>query len=288
MTARQPDVVVIGAPRSGTNMLRDVLTSLDGFSTWDCDEINLTWRHGNRDHPDDELRPDQAGPAVRRYIGARFDHVAQRSGGDRVVEKTCANSLRVEFVHEVRPEAHVVLIVRDGYDAAPSAMQRWHAPFDAAYTAAKLRHAPKGDLPFYAGRFVGNAWRKRRDRDAGTGHGWWGPKPHDWRALTRSLPLDEICLTQWARCVDLAAAGLDRLPAEQVHRVRYEEFVAEPEQQLQRLLTGLGATAAYDPAAVASVRPTSVGKGRAAATSEQRARWAVIAGDTQRRLGYEA
>ena len=39
--------MIIGAARSGTNMLRDVLTSLDGVDTWPCDEINYIWRHGN-------------------------------------------------------------------------------------------------------------------------------------------------------------------------------------------------------------------------------------------------
>ena len=34
-------VVIIGAPRSGTNMLRDVLVGVGGYATWPCDEINL-------------------------------------------------------------------------------------------------------------------------------------------------------------------------------------------------------------------------------------------------------
>ena len=281
------DVVVIGAPRSGTNMLRDVLTSLRGFTTWDCDEINLTWRHGNRDHPDDELTPAHATPRVRRYVDSQFERV-RGSGGGRVVEKTCANSLRVEFVHAVRPAAHYVQIVRDGYDAAPSAVERWHAPFDARYTAKKLRYAPPGDVAHQGVRFVRDRWRKRRDREAGTGQGWWGPKPHDWRELTRTLPLDEISLTQWVRCVDLAEQGLAGIPAEQVHRVRYEEFVADPTAGLRDLLAALDAADSFDAAAVAGVRASSVGKGRVALSPEQHQRFAVIAGPTLDRLGYDA
>ena len=32
-------VIIIGAPRSGTNILRDTLTSLSNVGTWGCDEI---------------------------------------------------------------------------------------------------------------------------------------------------------------------------------------------------------------------------------------------------------
>ncbi|MDN5869901.1 MAG: sulfotransferase [Nitrococcus sp.] len=39
MSNYQP-VVIIGAPRSGTNMLRYVLTPIPGVRTWRCAEIN--------------------------------------------------------------------------------------------------------------------------------------------------------------------------------------------------------------------------------------------------------
>ena len=50
------DVIIIGAPRSGTNMLRDALTALPDCGTWPCDEINYVWRHGNVGFPSDEFR----------------------------------------------------------------------------------------------------------------------------------------------------------------------------------------------------------------------------------------
>lgn len=91
------DVVIVGAPRSGTNMLRDVLTSIPGATTWPCDEINLIWRHGNRDVPSDELAPEMARPEVTSYIRRRFDRI-RRTDAPCVVEKTCANALRMGFV----------------------------------------------------------------------------------------------------------------------------------------------------------------------------------------------
>ncbi len=63
--------------------------------------------------------------------------MARRDDADVVVEKTCANSLRVPFVDRVVPEARYVFIRRDGLDAVGSAMARWKAPLDIPYLARK-------------------------------------------------------------------------------------------------------------------------------------------------------
>ena len=281
-----PDVVIIGAPRSGTNMLRDVLTALPGFTTWPCDEINLVWRHGNRDHPSDELTAAQATADVRGYIERQFHKIRRRQGVPSVVEKTCANSLRVEFVRAVKPHARYVLITRDGLDAAPSAMERWDAPFDLRYTAAKARFVPPTDVPHYGVRFVANRLR-RRQHPAGRIAHWWGPRPDDAADLMATRPLDEICMLQWSRCVETSLRGLDGLPDEQLHHVRYEDFVAQPHDGLRDLLGFLGRPDAYDAEAVSSVSARSVGKGRRSLDPDARARLNAVGGSTLTRLGYE-
>ncbi|HUT60609.1 MAG TPA: sulfotransferase, partial [Phycisphaerae bacterium] len=120
-------IIIIGAGRSGTNMLRDMLTAFPGVGTWPCDEINYIWRHGNARYATDEFPPELARPRVRAYIRRAFDRLAARRGLSHVVEKTCANSLRVQFVRAVVPEARFIHIVRDGRDVAVSAVQRWTA-----------------------------------------------------------------------------------------------------------------------------------------------------------------
>jgi len=81
-------VVVIGAPRSGTNMLRDVICRLPGFATWPCDEINYIWRHGNARWPSDALPPELATAKVRAYINRQFGGQARGRGARYLVEKT--------------------------------------------------------------------------------------------------------------------------------------------------------------------------------------------------------
>ena len=280
------DVIIVGAPRSGTNVLRDVLTRVDGVTSWPCDEINLVWRHGNRDFPSDELRSDHATPRVRQYLRGQFDRICRKQDAHTVVEKTCATSLRVGFTRQIFPEAKYVFITRDGVDCAASAVERWHAPLDVRYTAAKARFVPASDLPYYGLRFVRDQLRRRRGTD-GSVRTWWGPKPHDYRELMEQRPLDEICMIQWQRCVEEAQRGLSGLPSSQLFDVSYEEFVTRPVHILRDLLGFLDVPAPRDlPGAVSEVSSSSVGRGRKKLSEERFTRLEALAGPTLRGLGY--
>jgi hypothetical protein len=279
------DVVIVGAPRSGTNMLRDVLTQLPGVATWPCDEINLIWRHGNRSEPSDELTAEMARPAVAAYIRSRFDRVHRRYDAPTVVEKTCATSLRVEFTRAVLPGAKYIFITRDGVDAAASAAERWNAPLDVRYTAAKGRFVPPSDLPYYGARFLANQLRRRGSSPEGVSS-WWGPRPRDFRELMRRHPVDELCALQWARCVDASIRGLDGLPDTQLLHVSYEDFVTDPRAGLARITDFLELAAGDASSTVAGVSSASIGKGRASLGPEREARLEELVAPSLGRLGY--
>jgi hypothetical protein len=266
-------------------MLRDVLTSLPGLTTWPCDEINLIWRHGNRRFPSDELTAAQARPEVASYIRGRFDRI-RRADAPHVVEKTCANSLRMGFVREVLPDAKYVLITRDGIDAAASAMTRWNAPVDLRYTAAKARFVPWSDVVPYGAQFVMSRVRRRGGTGRGHATGWWGPRPADYRSLMARHPLDEVCALQWQRCVDASSRDLEGLSDEQLFRVTYEDFVRAPEPNVAALADFLGISVDAQQAGVAGVSAASIGKGRSMLGEEAVARLEAVVAPTLQRLGY--
>jgi hypothetical protein len=269
-------------------MLRDVLTSLPGVTTWPCDEINLIWRHGNRGVPSDELTPAMARPDVAAYIRDRFDRV-RRDDAPYVVEKTCANSLRMGFVRAVLPEAKYVWITRDGLDAAASAMARWHAPFDLRYTAAKARFVPASDVVPYGVRFVAGRLRRRGGASgAGGGQvtGWWGPRPADFRTLMATHSLDEVAAIQWQRCVDASERDLRDVPGDRLLHLTYEDLVREPRRHVAALGDFLGIPGAADAARVEGVSAASIGKGRAALGAEAVERLESLVAPTLERLGY--
>jgi hypothetical protein len=231
-------VIIIGAARSGTNMLRDALTRLDGVATWPCDEINYIWRHHSALFPTDELRPIHATHHVKRFVRTAFQRLADRTQANCIVEKTCANSLRVDYVRDILPEAKFVFIVRDGRDVVASAIKRWQAVFDLKYTLKKARYVPLSDVPLYAARFAANWLHRLTSRDRRLAS--WGPRFDgiDEMAATRSLA--EVCAAQWSRTVRLAADSLAKIPPDQVCSLRYESFVADPKDHIHQLAAFVG------------------------------------------------
>jgi len=280
------DLVIIGAPRSGTNMLRDVLTSFEGIGTWPCDEINYIWRHGNVRYQSDEIPADRATPAAAAYIRARFEDIRRTQNVPIVVEKTCASCLRVPFINKVLPEARYVYIYRDGIDATGSAKLRWTAKLDIPYLMEKVRFVPLTDLPYYGLRYFWSRIYRVFSREKRLA--FWGPKLDNMDEILENHTLNEVCALQWQRCVEKADSDLAEIDPERVIRVRYEDFVSDPAPELERIFDFLGYNASSDmiQAAVAGVSNGSLGKGRKALGVEEVARLEALTGDTLKRYGY--
>lgn len=280
-------LVIIGAPRSGTNMLRDVFTRLDGVATWPCDEINYIWRYKNAGELTDELSPDLASRRVRRYIRKQFDWVSREYRAHIVVEKTCANSLRVPFVNRVLPSAKYVFIYRDGLDVVGSALKRWKADLDISYLLRKSRFVPVLDMPFYAYRFLLN--RTYRFLSPDDRLAFWGPHFSGMGEALGQYSLPEVCALQWKQCVDLSEAAFSNMRKGKVARVSYEAFVENPAIEILRISNELGLQIDTRSVSLAirGVEAASVGKGRNALDEKTFAMVSLLVGDTLRRYGYE-
>jgi Sulfotransferase family len=280
--------VIVGAPRSGTNMLRDMIALTPGVCTWPCDEINYIWRHGNASHPDDELLPEHATPRVQAYIRRAFESLARRKAAPWVVEKTCANSLRVGFVDRILPDAKYVFLVRDGRDSVASAMLRWTAPMNWSYIARKARYVPFTDLPRYLSSYAAN--RIHRLRSAELRLASWGPRFRGMQDLSVSSSLAEMCAAQWERCVAKARKELADIESARVILVKYEQLVTQPLAELSRLqeFLGINTPAELRRSATRLVSTRNVGKWRSALDAQTLARIAPIMDSQLIQLGYQA
>lgn len=267
-------------------MLRDVICALPGVATWPCDEINYIWRHGNVRHPSDELTPVMARPSVVKYIRRKFNWVASRYDAHTIVEKTCANSLRVPFVDAVVPDAKYVFIHRDGLDAVGSAMSRWQAALDLPYLARKAQFVPFSDLPYYGGRYLWNRVYRLVSRERRLA--FWGPRLERMDELLANHLLDEVCALQWQACVDKAVEAFSAMANDRWLGLAYEEFVQDPKSQLARVVDfmELSVQKSAIQRAVVQVRPDSVGKGRAVLAEGTVRRLEALVGNTLARWGY--
>jgi hypothetical protein len=284
---KNPPVIIIGSPRSGTNMLRDMLTQIKGFETWSCDEINYIWRHGNVNFPTDQFSKTEARPKVKKFINDEFNRFSKASGARTIIEKTCASSLRVDFINEVIPAAKYVFIIRDGFDVIGSAKHRWTAPIDLPYILKKLKYVPLLDIPFYGVRYLYHRVYKIFSKEKRLAY--WGPTLPNMEQLLLNYSLLGICALQWKACLNKAEKDLENIDPSNVYTLRYETFVKNPKEEFIKLAVFLGEDVEQEilEKITSKVSTKSIGKGRKEISSAEYEDILPIIKDDIERLGYD-
>lgn len=235
-------ILEVGAARSGTNFLGEVLSQHPQLAYWR--RPKYVWRHGNAWKQDDCLTPAHARKSVVRYIHRRFEDYLRRSGRERLLVCTQANILALEFVNAVFPRAKIVHIIRDGREVAASQAKEWEIhnsllrakgsrpPF-YQLLAKRIREVPPGDLPAYFAEFVGTTWTMF----TGSKYRYsMGPKIRDWKKLKREMGRLEFTALTWRECVTAAREFGRHLPSDRYYEVRFEDLVSQPETTVPRLL----------------------------------------------------
>lgn len=217
-------VIILSPPRSGSTLLFETLSCAPGVYTI-----------GNESH---RVIEGYAGfnPEVRGYISNRLlasdasDHVAaevrshfaaalrDRQGARpaqgqsiRFLEKTPKNILRVPFMRKLFPDARFVVLFRDPRGVLSSMMEAWRS-----------------------GKFV--TYRRLP--------GWqgvpWSLLLVDGWQQVNGRPLEEVVAHQWIRGMSVLMDDLDALPPSAWIPLRYEDLVAEPQEEIKRLCAKLG------------------------------------------------
>jgi hypothetical protein len=278
-------IFLIGAARSGTKIMRDVLAAAAEVGAVPYD-VNFVWTYGHQSVPDDVLSPDRVNERKRRFVSGYLDRYA--AGAPRtVIEKTVGNSLRVPYVQAMFPDASFVHLVRDGVDAVESSRRQWQSPPDRRYLAQKVRHFPLRLVPTYGLSFARDQVRRRSPEDQGSSVRSWGVRYPGIGQDVRAEPLLTVCARQWRESVSRASEAFETMSARVVH-VRYEELVAAPDRELARVLDELGLPAS--PARVATaagrLRGDRSGVGASALSAEELASLEGEIGDALGGLGY--
>ena len=236
MYDRSP-IILVGAARSGTKFLRDVLASGAGTAAVPYD-VNYVWRYGAGKARDDVLDPAALSPRRKNFIRKTLLMLAKAGHHDILIEKTVASTLRVPFIEAVFPDARFIHLIRDGREVAESAMRQWEAPPNWSALAQKVRGIPIQNLGYVAwfgwnlviGLFAGRKGGKV-----------WGPRFPGIDGMAEEGPLSRVCAQQWLECFSRASSDLSRVAnaRTRVFTIRYEDLIRD-ETALSALLDDLG------------------------------------------------
>lgn len=257
---RRP-LFVLGAPRSGTSLLGDLIGALPEFSY--------------------HFEPPITKAAARYVAEGRWSYakawlfyrlaygwlIARHRDGDlRFAEKTPQNAFIVPFLARAFPDAQFLHIVRDGRDAALSyAKKPWIT--EAGRGSGRREH---GGYPF-------------------------GPVARFWVEPERRAEFESTsdlhrCIWAWRRHVEAAQSALAALPPERRLEVRYEALVADPQAVATAALDFLGIADRESrrqlERTLAAVKGDSVGRHERELKPDDRPLMEREAGDLLAELGY--
>ena len=148
---------------------------------------------------------------ARRHDGA----TPQKSESIRLLEKTPKNALRIPFLTTLFPDANFIYLYRDPRHVISSMIDAWHS--------GRFQTYPQ--LP---------GW---------TGQPWSLLLVPGWRNLI-GKPVHHIVAYQWATTSKLLMDALESLDPETIQKVRYETFVSQPQEEINRLCQALGLNSA--------------------------------------------
>lgn len=223
-------IFVIGAPRSGTTWIGQVLARHPMLAY--LEEPRLTWKIGN-DRKSDMLSATDARPEVKAAIRRSFAEQIRAEGKSRLVEKTPSNALRPAFVDAVFPDCLFIHVMRHPYDSVLSIRKFWTkhthgVPMNRIWM--RLNEINLRRVPHYAGEVA----RRMAPRRKGSGRpaGVWGPRLPGLDELVRDLDLIEVCCLQWRMCVEATCMFGRSLPSDRYMEFRLETMTSETIDQI--------------------------------------------------------
>lgn len=206
-------LIIVGSPRSGTTMVFEALSrSPEAVSLGVESHAVIEGIDGlapaQRGWDSNRLDAVDATPARTRALidgfraGVRYPD-GRRPADDatalRLVEKTPKNVLRIPFLAAVFPDARFLHVHREPHETLASLMDSWQSGRFTTYPAL-----PDWPGPVWSHLLV-PGWRRLAGR-----------------------PLTEIVAAQWEISVTAMLDALERLPADRVLSISYDEFLGDP------------------------------------------------------------
>ena len=232
--ALKSPIIILSAPRSGSTLLFEYLTRLQGTS-WIGGKSHQVFRHFpqlrvesaamnsaslNERHADPKCRQlfrDNMAYLLRDHQGQSFIENPELflNRTTQFIEKTPRNALNIPFLNKVFPDARFIFLHRKPQSNIASIIEAW-------------------TLGLQTGRFMTFPKLPEWDRQ-----GWCFLLPPGWRDLIGGS-LAEIASFQWRLSNQTIVDNLRQLPRERYSIVSYEEALTTPQATLNKLIDFIG------------------------------------------------
>jgi hypothetical protein len=227
----KPPIILLGNVRSGTTMIHDLFDTHPDVVAWF--EPRTIWMYADPGRSHDQFDAGDASERVKRYIRRRFLQYQQKHGNRRVMEKTPSNLMRIPYVHAIFPESKLLYIIREPLANLSSVDLRGRKAIHRRRLMERIEETPKTQLHYYLGRYLIDHFRVRVLRKRPTYYGVRYPGFGEDREKFSRM---QMIAKQWEACAQAADLALARIDPLLVHRIRYEDFVANPVEEFDRIL----------------------------------------------------
>lgn len=223
-------IILIGTHRSGTTYLGDILARHTDLTYWP--EPKYIWMMGNERNPHDALDEAHATDALNKKIRKEIEKYLNKNNGQRLLEKTPSNCLRIKFIHKIFPQAHFVHILRDGRSVLSSTENVIDRGISPKATLRRASQIPVRQWPVYSLQAANKIFPFLSKKKPTI----WGPRPPGWQQWVTHDKPTVILAKQWASTVTAALDDSSVIPDGQYHRIHYDDLVLNPRDTLVGLL----------------------------------------------------
>lgn len=252
MISKNSPIFVIGAGRSGTNLMADTLCQIPKLEY--LAELRYVWSYKTKLRKVDARDETEAIPEVKEFITSYIEDRVSRANSVTFIDKTPSNALRIPFIREIYPEAKFIHVIRDVRDNIRSKRVQFYGGHGSYIRGAGLEHRTsrsglvrntsnhiyrlfaEGALPY---REIPNFVTD--NLVSGVAHlatgkpRMWGERVPGYREVREAFGENAAFAYQWREVISQAAIHGRRLEEGRYVEIRFEDLVSQSESLWDRL-----------------------------------------------------
>jgi LPS sulfotransferase NodH len=246
-------VFVIGAPRSGTTVLQNILNCHSKIVAWY--EPYYLWREYFRDRGNEIWSANDLNEKSLFKIRQEFQRYANKAQKPIVLDKSPGHVFNLKIIQAIFPKAKWIHIIRDGRDVTLSINKEWIKRKEIVVQRdfKNLFRITKNMIerqPFWKYKLMAIFYEIKSNfsvnplhylnKSKWAGRPGWGPRFEGWQGYLQEHSTLEFNAMQWVKCLEAVKESWDCLPATHKIEIRYEDILRSPEESLAKILNSLG------------------------------------------------